>query len=149
MSEAKKPDLKVVGGTGEPNRAQRRGKQAIPPGMVMVPRDAIFFPSPGDPEGKYDVLQKWSEAKAMCDLMVTAIARSGVSIELLDFPGARALLEAHAIANDLTAFPGESIIHMAVGGIRATREAFQEPKPDLSKVKVDAPQAPASLSVVE
>lgn len=94
-------------------------------GNVVVKRSTIFFPTPEDPDGLKHVAQKFLEAEAGMNLLVTAIARAGLSIDSLDLPGASALLKDHAEKNGLPSYPGPTVIAAVVGSIQGAREYLE------------------------
>lgn len=96
--------------------------------LIQVAKESVFFASPGDPKGEVHVANKWAEALAMSQLLLTAIARSEVSLDLLDLPGAARSLKAAAehTTGSFRMFPGESIVHAAVATIRSSREFFAQ-----------------------
>ena len=94
-------------------------------GNVVVKRNTIFFPTPEDPDGLKHVAQKFLEAEAGVNLLVTAIALSGLSINSLDLPGASAMLKAHAEKNELPSYPGPSVVAALVDSIRGAQETWK------------------------
>lgn len=118
-------------------------------GYVTVSRQSVYFPTEGDPEGNVHVAQKFIEAEMGMRLLVVAIARSGVSIDLLDLPGTQAAMKENAEqyskrTGESVTYPGDTLIHQCVLAIRATRDIL-----DAQSEKEKAAPAEAGAQVHE
>lgn len=94
-------------------------------GLVTVPAKTIYFPTTGDADGAIHVAQKYLEAETTVKFLMVAIAKSGISLDSLDFPGTAALMKANAEEAARkgieTTYPGESIVKQCVMSIREAR----------------------------
>jgi hypothetical protein len=108
-------------------------KKPAKPAMIRVPESTVFFPTPDDPKGIKHVAQKFLEAEAAVNLLVTAIARSEINIALLDLPKASELLKIHAEHMGNPTYPGPSVVMALVEAIQATKNHLDETRAEFMR----------------
>lgn len=110
-------------------------KKPVKPAMIRVPESTIFFATPDDPRGVKHVAQKFLEAEAGVNLLITAIARSEINIAILDLPKASELLKIHAEHNGLPTYPGPSVVMALVEAIQAAKNHLDETRAEFMRNK--------------
>lgn len=97
-------------------------------GYVTVSRNSVYFPTLGDPEGNVHAAQKYLEADETAKLLMVAIAKSGISLDLLDLPGIQKLMKENAEQYSKrnggvsVTYPGTTVVQQCVMAIRETRD---------------------------
>jgi hypothetical protein len=114
----------------------------LPPLPETVPRSEVYFPTPDDPLGQVHVFSKWREAETTASLLLVAIARCGVPIDLLDLPGTAKLMADHAGLNPTAmvtlVVPGKTLVEQAVMAIRETRELLDGAEQQVRETALEA-----------